>query len=193
MLNYQQVERKITRLLEPINYGLLKHSIGVAQLSQQIAMELGEKDPKLFYLSGLAHDLGKCTWPKEMHYKFPLTSEEWLINHQHPLIGAEIFQEMFPQMSEEFIIAIAQHHERPGGGGTPRRLNEICHIAQILAVADQYDAMTSSRPYRPNPFPPILAVSEITRKEKIMPVVIDALIKVLKSNKTTLDTYSEVI
>lgn len=79
----------------------------------------------------------------------PLTSEEYAIVKQHALRGGEIAGRV--KALRPLREAIRHHHERFDGGGYPDGLRgeAIPLLARIIAVADTYDALTSSRPYRP--------------------------------------------
>src|SRR5207237_1511114 len=78
-----------------------------------------------------------------------LSADEWATVRKHPLLGATILKQV-PKM-EGVAQVILQHHERFDGQGYPEgRLGDETHaLAQILAVADAYEAMTSRRPHRP--------------------------------------------
>lgn len=94
------------------------------------------------------HDIGKLYTPKEiLHKPDRLTDEEFAVIKEHPAKGAE----MAARLNDPEIIAmIRHHHERLDGNGYPDRLSsdEIPLGARIIAVADTFDAITSSRPYR---------------------------------------------
>jgi HD-GYP domain-containing protein (c-di-GMP phosphodiesterase class II) len=76
-----------------------------------------------------------------------LTDEEWAVIRTHPERGCQVIQPI-PQLAAA-LPAIRHHHERYGGGGYPDGLTaaQIPLLARIIAVADAFDAITSSRPY----------------------------------------------
>ena len=78
-----------------------------------------------------------------------LTAEEFEQIKQHPLIGYEILKDI-PPLSK-MLPGVRNHHERWDGGGYPDGLagEDIPLMARILAVADAFDAMSSTRSYRP--------------------------------------------
>jgi HD-GYP domain-containing protein (c-di-GMP phosphodiesterase class II) len=78
-----------------------------------------------------------------------LSAAEWEQVRRHPELGAQILARV-PRM-EAVLPVIVQHHERYDGQGYPEgRLGDDTHpLAQVLAVADAYEAMTSPRPHRP--------------------------------------------
>jgi HD-GYP domain-containing protein (c-di-GMP phosphodiesterase class II) len=78
-----------------------------------------------------------------------LTAEEWALVRRHPLLGVSILKQV-PRM-EAVVPVILQHHERYDGQGYPAGLlgDDSSVLAQVLAAADAYEAMTSARPHRP--------------------------------------------
>ena len=100
-------------------------------------------------MMGLLHDVGKIGIPDSVINKpGKLTAEEYEIIKKHPETGVSILAktEELPRMT----IGAHWHHERYDGGGYPDGLSgeNIPQEARIIAVADAYDAMTSSRSYR---------------------------------------------
>ena len=127
------------------------HSFRVAYYTRLLAAELGcdEKTIERCYYAALLHDVGKNSIPKHILMKDGrLTDDEFEIMKQHPIHGYEILKTI--TSAPEIAEAAACHHERPDGKGYPRGLkgDEIPRIAQIIAVADTFDAMYSDRPYR---------------------------------------------
>ena len=127
------------------------HSRRVAEYSREIARRYGfnENEQEQVYMIGLLHDVGKIGIPDTILNKpGKLTNEEFAIIKTHPSIGAEILKNIteFPEISH----GARWHHERYDGRGYPDGLKgeEIPIIAQIISVADAYDAMTSRRSYR---------------------------------------------
>lgn len=127
------------------------HSERVAKLGYEIAKILGisESACQEIYLAGLLHDLGKIGVPDHiLHKAGPLTDEELAVIKQHPEIGHRIIE----RLGKLHFVSpgVLHHHERWDGKGYPHGLKQesIPLMARILAVADSFDAMTSSRPYR---------------------------------------------
>ena len=103
----------------------------------------------MFYMIGLLHDVGKIGIPDTIINKpGKLTDAEYALVRRHPVIGADILSDIteFP----EIAYGARWHHERYDGKGYPDGLagEAIPEIAQIICVADAYDAMASKRSYR---------------------------------------------
>ncbi len=127
------------------------HSRRVADQACRLA-EADGLDPELmiwFRMGALLHDVGKITIPLEILNKVdPLTTAEFDVIRSHAEAGAEIVSGLdFPWDIEGMV---RHHHERWDGKGYPHGLagDEIPRAAQILAIADAYDAMTTDRSYR---------------------------------------------
>jgi diguanylate cyclase (GGDEF)-like protein/putative nucleotidyltransferase with HDIG domain len=113
------------------------------------AMGLGEEDRRLLRLAGLLHDIGKIGVPDGILRKpGPLTAEEFEVVKQHVALGDAIVGAV-PQLTE-VRSSVRHHHERWDGGGYLDGLagERIPLLARVLAVADAYSAMTTTRPYR---------------------------------------------
>jgi diguanylate cyclase (GGDEF)-like protein len=113
------------------------------------AMGLGEEERRLLRLAGLLHDIGKVGVPDGILRKpGPLTDEEFEIVKQHVALGDAIVGAV-PQLTD-VRPSIRHHHERWDGDGYLDGLagDEIPVLARVLAVADAYSAMTTTRPYR---------------------------------------------
>ena len=116
-------------------------------LGQQIG--LSEEDLKTLHIAGLLHDVGKIGVPDFILRKpGKLTPDETEVVKQHVALGDMIVRDL-PQIST-VRAGIRNHHERWDGRGYLDGLSgqDIPHIARILAVADAFSAMTTTRPYR---------------------------------------------
>lgn len=127
------------------------HSERVATISRLLAehLQMPHSDCEDIYVSGLLHDIGKIGVPDHVLRKpGRLTDEEFESIKQHPTIGCQILSGI--QEFAYVIPGVRHHHEAWDGSGYPDGLSgdAIPLVARILAVADSYDAMTSSRPYR---------------------------------------------
>ncbi|MEU8681635.1 HD-GYP domain-containing protein [Streptomyces sp. NPDC048611] len=141
------------------------HSERVGRASVMIARELGLPEDRMEALrfAGILHDVGKLGVPTRLLRKDgPLTPEERRVIELHPEYGHEIVRGI--GFLEEARAAILHHHERLDGSGYPYGLrgHHIPEVARVVAVADAFDAMTSTRSYRrARPVP--AAVAELRR------------------------------
>ena len=127
------------------------HSKHVAEYSREIARRYGydEERAQNIYMIGLLHDIGKIGIPPEVLNKpGRLTDKEYGVIKSHTTLGYETLKDI--SIMPELSIGASAHHERPDGKGYPNGLkgDEIPRVAQIIAVADTFDAMYSNRPYR---------------------------------------------
>jgi putative nucleotidyltransferase with HDIG domain len=128
------------------------HSERVAKYAVTIAKQLGLDAEDLVRIEAAAylHDIGKIGVPDGVLNKDgALSDEEFRMIQSHPVKAAQILEHIeFPW--GDLIPGVRGHHERYDGRGYPDRLagDAICRDAQIIAVADSFDAMTSDRPYR---------------------------------------------
>jgi putative nucleotidyltransferase with HDIG domain len=128
------------------------HSERVAKYALMFANEIGKfskEEQKSFYYACLLHDIGKVNIPDQILMKpGNLTNEEFEIIKTHPVVGAEAVKNV--EGIKNSIYVIRSHHERWDGKGYPDQLKgeEIPLLARVSAIADAFDAMTSSRSYR---------------------------------------------
>jgi putative nucleotidyltransferase with HDIG domain len=128
------------------------HCERVAFFACVLADSAGFNSRSLFWfrIGALLHDIGKIIVPTEVLNKpGKLTDEEWAIMKRHPEAGLELVADIdFPG---DIGAIIRNHHERWDGAGYPDGLKgeEIPFAARILCVADVYDALTTTRSYRP--------------------------------------------
>lgn len=127
------------------------HSFRVAKYSAMIAERMGydEKRVRDIYNIGLLHDIGKIVIPDEILTKPDrLTDKEFETMQNHTKNGYDILNEI--KIRPELATGAYYHHEHIDGSGYPNRLrgSDIPEEAQIIAVADTFDAMNSTRPYR---------------------------------------------
>ncbi len=106
-------------------------------------------------LGAVLHDIGKTGVPKAILQKTsPLDEVEFEIMKHHTTIGADHLLGRIKEL-EPILSIIRSHHERVAGGGYPLGLkgSRIDPLAKIVSVADAFDAMTSTRSYRPGMAP----------------------------------------
>lgn len=127
------------------------HSLRVAYFCVSVGKELNFSPAELYELevSALFHDIGKIGVPDSVLKKpSRLTDDEFLEMKLHPSKSFEILHD-FP-IFHKISVNAKHHHERFDGRGYPDGLKaqEIPLYARIILIADTFDAMTSTRPYR---------------------------------------------
>ncbi len=148
---FEDMIRVLMEMLDARDPYTQGHSVRVSDLSVMIGAQLGLDSETLYHLrlGSLMHDIGKIGVPDAVLRKQgPLTEEEFLMMKTHPQTGERILSQVHLLSDERY--AVTQHHERFDGKGYPRGLagDEISILGRIVAVADAFDAITSSRPYR---------------------------------------------
>ncbi len=142
------------------------HSKKVSKYACDIAYAMGYSEEKvnIIRIAGLLHDIGKIgVSDKILGKNTALNEEEWEPIHAHPTMGVSIL--MHVDSIKECLPGVQYHHERYDGHGYPQGLKgeNIPLDARILSVADTFDAMTSSRPYRNDPLSTKQAIEELLR------------------------------
>lgn len=129
------------------------HSDRVVTLATELGAACGIPlvDMPVLRLAAQFHDIGKIGVPDNVLKKpGPLTQEEWVLMRSHTVRGERIFRATGVPIADRIAPIIRHHHEVINGTGYPDGLQgeEIPLMSRILAVADAYDAMTTTRPYR---------------------------------------------
>jgi putative two-component system response regulator len=114
------------------------------------ALHLGEEDIAALFRGGYLHDVGKVGIPDEILLKpGRLTDSEYQQIQEHPVIGDRLCGEL--RSLRQVRPIVRHHHERLDGSGYPDGLkgDDIPLLAQIMGIVDVYDAITTTRPYKP--------------------------------------------
>lgn len=163
------------------------HTKRVVYYSMCIAkyMDLTPEELDRVRLGAVLHDVGKIGIEDSILKKpAPLDPYEWPVMKTHPQLGYEIMKRV--EGLKDVIGGMRFHHERWDGKGYPLGLKgeEIPMIARIIAVADTYDAMVSTRPYRKG-LDPKVAYDEITKNSgtQFCPTVVEAFKKAFETEK----------
>ncbi len=143
--------RALVHAIEAKDRYTFGHSERVALYAKELGLKIGlnENDCKRIYLTGLLHDVGKIAIRDTVLGKRgKLDNDEFREIKRHPDEGWSILQGL--TALEDVLCGVLHHHERWDGKGYPDGLagEAIPLECRILAVADAFDAMTSSRPYR---------------------------------------------
>jgi HD-GYP domain-containing protein (c-di-GMP phosphodiesterase class II) len=132
---------------DPYTGGHVRRVVGYSVLLGA-ELGLGRNELRDLWLAATLHDIGKVGIPDSILGKpAPLDPEEAEFMKRHTVFGAEIVK---PLANPQVLVGVRHHHERLDGTGYPDGLRdpEIPLSARIIAVADTFDAMTASRPYR---------------------------------------------
>lgn len=147
-----EVIRALVAAIDKKDHYTRGHSERVAILARLIgeALGLAGDAQETLHWAGLLHDIGKIGVPEAILQKpGRLTDAEFDVIKQHPRMGYEILK---PIASFDRVLeAVLYHHEQPDGGGYPDGLrgSDVPLFARIVHVADTFDALTSTRSYRP--------------------------------------------
>ena len=161
-----------------------EHSYGVIALALQIADEMGldEDERRLVEFGALLHDVGKIAVPKQIINKAgPLDDEEWAVMKQHTVYGQQMLDKVGGSMAEVGVIVRASHERWDGKGYPDGTAGEDTPLpARIVAVADTFSAITTTRSYR-RAQTPEAAIVELRRcaGTQFDPEVVDAVVTVL--------------
>ncbi|ROL76250.1 phosphodiesterase [Pseudomonas protegens] len=150
LLRHPDVLISLARLKTADDYTYM-HSVAVCALMVAVArqLELPVTQVHQAGVAGLLHDIGKLTVPDSILNKpDKLSAEEFERIKQHPTAGGAILRQN-PQLDALVLDVCLHHHEKIDGSGYPHHLagEQISLFAQMGAVCDVYDAVTSTRPY----------------------------------------------
>ena len=179
--------------LESKDLYLKGHSARVSLYAGEIAGTMNLPPLQVFVTrrAGILHDLGKLViLDSILHKPGRLTKEEYALITRHPLVAYKILKPL--RFLAQEADAIKYHHERYDGKGYPDGLKgeEIPLPARIVMVADSFDAMTSTRPYR-SALPHDIALAEVLRGKGVQfdPRVIEAFSSIPRTRITEISRY----
>jgi len=128
------------------------HTSRVADYAKNMALKLGMSEDEAEYvrIGGQLHDIGKIGFSDPLFAEHGTKNTPEMVKEiiNHPSLGAEILKDLdFLGPALDYVLC---HHERIDGSGYPRHLkgDDVPLGAQILGVADSFDAMTTDRPYQ---------------------------------------------
>ncbi len=148
---YDRTVRALMAAVETKDFYTKGHSERVSAASVLIARGIGMREDRVGSLryAGMLHDVGKLGVPTRVLQKSGrLTEGEYAAIQRHPMQGQEIVREI--DFLDEAMAGIMHHHERMDGLGYPMGLSgqQIPEFARVIAVADAFDSMTTTRSYR---------------------------------------------
>jgi putative two-component system response regulator len=193
-----QIIRRLGRAAEFKDDETGYHVIRMSHYCRMLAVAGGipEHRAELLFNAAPMHDVGKIGVPDSILEKpGPLTPDEWSIVKRHPVIGAGIIGRHNNELLEMARVVALTHHERWDGSGYPRALRgeAIPLVGRIVAIADAFDALTSTRPYK-QAWPVEEAVALLRREagRQFDPRLIPKFLEMLPQVKDIMGQYSEI-
>lgn len=186
--NFEKTLMSFVKLVDNRDTYTAGHSERVATYSKRIAKAMGKSDQEceLLYKAGILHDIGKVATPDSILLKpGKLNPLEYELIQDHVTTSYKVLVNI--PMYKEIADIIYCHHEQYDGSGYPRGLkgDEIPPLAQIMILADAFDAMTSSRIYKARKdVPGAILELEACSGKQFDPKVVMVAKKVLSSVKT---------
>ena len=164
----------------------VSHTVNVSIISTILAARLGYKIDflKELTLSSLLHDIGMTRMPKEIVNKpSKLTDDEFNIIKHHPRLGYKIIIDEY-LMDEKLAVIALEHHERYNGSGYPKGIagDEIDYFAQIVSVADVYDASASNKVYAASKDSESIIRELLRLKGSFNPAILNTLIYMIEND-----------
>jgi hypothetical protein len=181
---YEATVGALCQAVETKDFYTRGHSDRVSRGSVMIAREIGMRSERVEAIryAGMLHDVGKLGVPTRVLQKTgKLTEEEYAAIQLHPMRGLDIVREI--GFLDEALAGIMHHHERIDGRGYPMGLagDEIPEFARVLAVADAFDSMTSTRSYRgARPIDEAIAELRKWSGTQFDPAFVDAFVAAIK-------------
>ncbi len=142
------------------------HSANVSVMLTAFARKIGIEDEKILThccCGGILHDIGKRFTPSDiLNNTGKLSDFDLLIAQNHVIEGIKAIDK-YSKLPSRVMSIISEHHETIDGEGYPKKLKakEISIYGKMIGIVDMFEAMTSSRPYRPAPMTIDLALAEI--------------------------------
>jgi HD-GYP domain-containing protein (c-di-GMP phosphodiesterase class II) len=182
---YEATMRSLIKSVETKDLYTRGHSERVSRASVLIGRSAGMREDRVSSLryAGMLHDVGKLGVPTSVLQKAGrLTDDEYEAIQQHTVRGREIVKDL--EFLGEAIEGILLHHERIDGRGYPMGKvgSEIPEFARIIAVADAFDSMTTTRSYRgARSIEDAFAELVDCKGSQFDPVMVDALIAAIEA------------
>lgn len=181
----QEILHRLGRAAEYRDNETGMHVVRMSRYCELIALKYGlpKEEAELLRNVSPMHDVGKIGIPDQILLKTgKLTAEEWKVIQSHCAIGRKIIGEDDSTLLKTAAMVAYSHHEKWDGSGYPLGLKgeDIPLFSRILAVADVFDALTSSRPYK-KPWPTSDAVAEISAQSgrHFDPQIVEAFLEVV--------------
>ena len=179
LLQYHDLIESIVSALDARDTYTASHSNRVADMVLVLAAALGldPDETALIHIAAHLHDIGKIAVPDAVLRKTgPLTADEWQEMRRHPVTGYNILRRVAD--FQDIAVLVLHHHERWDGRGYPDGLSgdQIPISAQVVSMADVYDALVSKRVYK-DAYAPDVAVQMILHGDcgAFNPLLLDCL------------------
>lgn len=148
-----EILRRLARAAEYRDDATGRHQERVGHLAERLAVRMGvdAETVNLLRLAAPLHDLGKIAIPDDILRKpGPLTDDQYAQMKEHTRLGAELLSGSSHQILEVARVVALSHHERWDGKGYPagRAGEDIPLVGRIVSVADVFDSLLHSRPYK---------------------------------------------
>jgi HD-GYP domain-containing protein (c-di-GMP phosphodiesterase class II) len=186
-LAYDRTIQTLVQAVETKDLYTRGHSERVATASVMIARQIKMHEDRVSVLryAGILHDVGKLGVPTRVLQKSGrLTDEEYEAIKLHPVRGLEVVRQI--EFLGEAYAGIMHHHERIDGRGYPMGLqgDQIPEFARVIAVADAFDSMTTTRSYR-DARPIEDAIAELHRcaGTQFDPVMVEAMVHAVEAEE----------
>jgi len=172
------------------------HSLNVSVLSMALAETLGfrSQDVRAIGVAGLLHDIGKVRIPIEILTKpGKLTDEERAIMNRHPVDGAQYLMQSDDDLSLAATVAY-EHHILLNGGGYPKLYykRECATASKLVHVCDVFDALGTTRPYRPAwPIEDVIAYLEVRAGTEFDADLVSAFIRTLQQGRAQIRVLTD--
>jgi putative nucleotidyltransferase with HDIG domain len=184
LVDQEELVASLLASLQARDAATCEHSRAVGIWSERVARTMGMNDEaqRFVSLAGTLHDIGKLATPKMILLKpGPLDEDEWVVMRDHSAVGAGILEQI-PSL-RACVPIVRSHHERVDGLGYPDGLvgSDIPVASRIVAVADAFHAMISSRPYR-TAVPAAQALASLAEGKGTRwdPVVVEVMVGVVR-------------
>ena len=182
LLQYHDLIESIVSSLDARDTYTASHSNRVADMVLVLAAALGldPDETALIHIAAHLHDIGKIAVPDAVLRKTgPLTADEWQEMRRHPVTGYNILRRVAD--FQDIAVLVLHHHERWDGRGYPDGLSgdQIPISAQVVAMADVYDALVSKRVYK-DAYAPDVAVQMILHGDcgQFNPLLLECLVDI---------------
>lgn len=192
---FLQAIEEIMTILDHRNPHMVNHARKVRDYAVLVSQEMGlpPRVTKRIEIAAMLHDIGMVAMPDAILLSSDkLDAQQTDVMRHHPLLSVRIMEGM--EFLEQEIPAVRYHHERFDGKGYPEGLSgsAIPLTARVLAVADAYDAVTSSRPGRAA-MTHEQAVAELKRSAgtQLDPAIVESLVSAAAKNPSQFPRHDE--